>query len=132
MYNHVPPTLLTDVGLNMFVDTIKLRELPLSVIDVNIEKLLWHFDMPVWSKDGTDNWNLTPQGVIDRVPGSLVHQKRIAEADATFPILLTEYRSKLVILDGIHRLVKVYQNGGTTVKAKLIPTSYLSNEEFQT
>lgn len=132
MHNYVPPAILTDVGLNMFVDTIKLRELPLSVINVNIEKLLWHFDMPVWNKDGTDDWNLTPQEVVDKVPGTLVHQKRISQADETFPILLTEYKSKLVILDGIHRLVKIYTSGSTTIKAKLVPAIYLSNKEFQT
>jgi hypothetical protein len=47
-----PPSILTDVGLNMFVDTAKLRELPLPIIDIDIEELIWHFDMPVWSKDG--------------------------------------------------------------------------------
>ena len=33
-----PLRTLTDVGLNMFVDTVKLRELPLLVVETNIEK----------------------------------------------------------------------------------------------
>ena len=33
-----PPHILTEVGLNMFVDTVKLRELPLLVVETNIEK----------------------------------------------------------------------------------------------
>lgn len=43
-----PPKKLTNVGLSMFVNTIKLRKLPLPVVEVPIKKLLWHFDMPVW------------------------------------------------------------------------------------
>lgn len=130
--NNTPPKVLTDVGLNMFVDTVKLGELSLPVIDLDIEKLVWHFDMPVWHKDGTDNWNLTPWEVIGRVEGSAAHQERVKLADVTYPILVADYKSRLVILDGVHRLVKVYQNNGKTIKAKVVPAEYLSRKEFQT
>lgn len=132
MNHKKPPKILTDVGLNMFVDTVKLRELPLPITEVSIKKLKWHFDMPVWDKDGTDDWNLTPKQVIEKEERTSMHQKRVHDADTTHPIILTKYKSRLVILDGVHRLVKIYSSGGKTIKAKIIPTEYLSLKEFQT
>ncbi len=126
-----PPRILTDVGLSMFVNTVKLRELPLPIVEVPIEQLIWHFDMPVWEKDRTNDWNLTPWEVIRKEVGSDVHQKRVKEANAIYPIVVTEYKNRLVILDGIHRLVKTYENGQKAIKAKIIPEKYLSLREFQ-
>ncbi len=59
---HQPPKILTDVGLSMFVNTVELRDFDVPVSEIDIQDLLWHFDMPVWEKDGTDDWNLTPWG----------------------------------------------------------------------
>ncbi|MFA4937438.1 MAG: hypothetical protein WC575_04120 [Patescibacteria group bacterium] len=127
-----PPRVLTDVGLNMFVDTTKLRELSLPIVEIALEKLIWHFDMPVWEKDGTDDWNLTPWEVIRKEKGSTTHQKRVEAADINYPLVITNYNSRYVVLDGVHRLVKVYMNGGKKIKAKIIPNEYLSRKEFQT
>lgn len=124
------PKILTDVGLSMFVNTVKLRELPLPIIEVDIEKLLWHFDMPVWERDGTDDWNLTPWEVIRKEEGTLVHQKRTEEADLSYPIIITEYKSRLVILDGVHRLAKAYMKGAKTMRAKVIPEALLTLREY--
>ena len=115
----------------MFVDVIKLRELPLPIVEIKLEKLIWHFDMPVWDKDDTDDWNLTPWEVIKKDFRSLGHQKRTEKADTSFPIVVTEYNSRLVILDGVHRLVKTYLNNETTIKAIVIPTEYLTKKEYQ-
>lgn len=131
MENQQPPRLLTDAGLNMFVDTVKLRELPLPIISVSLEKLIWHFDMPVWEKDGTDDWNLTPWEVIQKKEDATVHQKRTEDADTSFPIIVTKYKDQLVVLDGIHRLAKTYIQGQKTIRAKVIPPEYLSLPEFQ-
>ncbi len=127
-----PPKILTDAGLSMFVDVVKLRELPLPVVEVELEKLLWHLDMPVWAKDGTEDWNLTPRQVMEKEEGSSTHQERVAAADTQYPIVLTQYNGRLVALDGLHRIVKVYMQGGKTIAAKIIPSEYLSNSEYQT
>lgn len=126
-----PPRALTDAGLNMYVDTLKLSQLPLPVEDVKLEELLWHFDMPVWAKDDTDDWNLTPWEVINKKPKTITHQKRVDAADVAYPIVVTNFKSRLVVLDGVHRLVKVFLSGDKTVKAKIIPASYLKKREFK-
>lgn len=127
----IPPKVLTDVGLSMFVNTVALRELPLPVVDIDIEKLIWHFDMLVWEKDGMDDWNCTPREVINKEPGTLTHQTRVEKSDTSHPIIVTEYKSRYVILDGVHRLTKVCMNGGKTMRAKIIPSEYLTRREFQ-
>jgi hypothetical protein len=132
IYSKQPPRILTDAGLSMFVDTVKLRELPLPIIDIDMEKLIWHFDMPVWEKDGMDDWNLTPWEVIKRENGSAGHQKRAEKADLNYPVVATEYNKRLVLLDGVHRLVKAYLKGEKKIKVKIIPTEYLTLKEFQT
>jgi len=126
-----PPKKLTSVGLNMFVNTIKLRTLPLPVVEVSLKKLLWHFDMPVWEKDGTDDWNLTPREVLNKERYTKDHQKIVAEANTRYPIIITRYKSRYVILDGVHRLVKVYSRGKRTIKAKIIPPKYLAMRQYR-
>ena len=120
---HQPPKILTDVGLSMFVNTVELRDFNVPVSEVDIQDLLWHFDMPVWEKDGTDDWNLTPWEVIHKKDGSIEHRKRVQDADLTHPLIITRYKNRLVILDGIHRLAKAYMEGNKTVKVKVIPSN---------
>jgi len=131
MEHKQPPRILTDAGLNMFVDTVKLRELSLPIVDVDLYKLIWHFDMPVWAKDKTDEWNLTPWEVIEKRGGTKGHQERTKKADAKYPIIVTKYRSKYVVLDGVHRLVKAFVNNEKKIKAKIIPRKYLLLKKFQ-
>ena len=126
-----PPQILIDAGMEMKVNTIKLRELLLPVVELDIENLLWHFDLPVWEKDGTDDWNLTPWEVIKNGAGAKSHRKRVKSVDTNYPIIVTKYNSRYVILDGIHRLTKTYLKNKKKIKAKIIPENYLTLKEFQ-
>ena len=126
-----PPKILTDNGLSLLVDTIKLRELDLPIIEIDITDLLWVFEMPVWAKDGTYDWNLTPWEVIKKEDMTNDHQMRVNEADTSFPLVVTKYNNKYTVLDGVHRLVKLYLNGDKKIKVKMIPVEYLTMEEFQ-
>lgn len=112
------PQILTDAGYEIYCDTIKLRELDVPIVDFAIEKLVWNFDLPLWEKEGTDDWNLTPREVINNVEGSRIHYQRVQESDLQFPILLTEKSGKWLVVDGVHRLVKAFETGNKTIKAK--------------
>ena len=127
-----PPKHITDAGLNMYVDTVKLRELPLPIVEIPIANLLWHFDMPVWAKDGTEDWNLSPRDVLEQKEGSKGHYERMQKADISHPLVVTDYNGRLVILDGVHRLLKMYIDGAESIRAKIIPSEYLSRKELQT
>lgn len=121
--NIKPPKILTDSGLSLFVTNDeylwKLTE-NLPTTDVNLKELIWHFDMPVWEKDYTDDWNLTPWQVIHKEDNTLDHQEKIKKSDLSFPIIITNYQDKSVILDGVHRLAKAYLEGRKTIEVKNI------------
>lgn len=123
-----PPKILTDKGLNLFVNDLNFRDLDLPIQEIDIDKLIWHFDLPVWDKDNTDDWNLTPREVINKEKDTSNHRNKIEEADISYPIIVTNYKNNLVILDGIHRLVKVYESGEKIIKAKIIPENLLKLE----
>jgi len=123
------PKILTDAGYEIYCDTIKLRELDLPVVDFVVDKLIWNFDLPFWEKDGTDDWNLTPWDVINKIDGSAGHQKRVEKADPQFPILLLNKNNNWLIIDGVHRLVKVFQSEGKTIKAKIISADMVKKYE---
>jgi hypothetical protein len=114
------PKILEDVGFDIFVDASKLRDLPLPVEEKSINELIWCFNYPVWEKDGTDDWNLSPQEVIDQVEGSDQHRSKVDTVDLLFPLVIVFNKNKWVILDGIHRLVKAYLQGQKSVKVKIL------------
>ena len=128
---NIPPKQITDLGLNLLVNTEKLRPLPIQEQEFRMEDLVWHLDIPVWAKDGTDDWNLTPRNVIDKTEGSAGHYERMMKSDTQFPLLLRRYNERLVIVDGVHRLTKLFLEGKDSVKAKLIPEGTLLNDEYK-
>lgn len=114
------PKILEDAGFDIYVDTSKLRDLPLSIQQIDIKDLTWCFDLPVWEKDGTDDWNLTPRDVVEKKPETMEHMKKIEEASLDYPIVVIFHMEKWVILDGIHRLVKAYLLKKPTIDAKVL------------
>lgn len=114
------PKILEDAGFDMYLDTSKLRDLPIPIEQKDVKELIWCFDMPVWEKDGTDDWNLTPREVIDRKPYTTGHMKKVEECSLDYPIVIVWNKDRWVILDGIHRLVKAYLIGRNTINVKII------------
>lgn len=114
------PKILEDAGFDIYVDTSKLRDLSLPIQQMNINDLIWCFGCPVWEKDGTDDWNLTPRDVIEKKPATTEHMKKIEEASLDYPIVVIFHKEKWVILDGIHRLVKAYLLEKPIIDAKVL------------
>lgn len=112
------PKNLEEVGFDIYLDTAKLRDLPLPIEQIKVEDLTWCFEYPVWEKDGTDDWNLTPWEVVKNEAGTIEHRKRVNEVDLLCPIIVIFHKDKWVVLDGIHRLVKAYELGNKTIEAK--------------
>ncbi len=114
------PKILEEAGYDIDVDTSKLRDLPLPIEHKNIEDLIWCLDLPVWEKDGTDDWNLTPREVLDGAEGTSEHKRKIEECRLEHPIVIIMNMGKWVILDGIHRLAKAYAQGLKTIDVKVL------------
>ncbi|MEU4197291.1 hypothetical protein AB0E69_35705 [Kribbella sp. NPDC026611] len=85
----------------------KLRELDLKVEPVEIADLVWMFDLPLWQLDG-ERFRVTPHQVAETPMNYRAHYQRVMDADLDFPVNLVAYRGRLVVLDGIHRLLKAH------------------------
>ena len=85
----------------------KLRELDLKVEPVEIADLVWMFDLPLWQLEGERFW-VTPHQVAETPMNFRAHYQRVMDADLDFPINLVAYRGRLVVLDGVHRLLKAH------------------------
>jgi len=115
------PNSISEVGFDFNWDVKKVWALDIPISEMDIEDLIWHFQLPFWEKDDTDDYNLTPQEVIDKKEGTKEHQKKIEEADLSYPIDIMENKGRWVILDGLHRLVKAYNSGMRKIKVRKIP-----------
>lgn len=94
--------------------------------EIVTEILEWHFDRPFW------NWNnewyvLKPIDVINNPNKFKSEYDRIMNSDISYPIDVMENKGRLVILDGLHRLVKYKILGMDKVKVRIIPRSEIPN-----
>jgi hypothetical protein len=85
----------------------KLWELDLKVEPVEIADLVWMFDLPLWQLEG-ERFRVTPHQVAETPMNFRAHYQRVMDADLDFPINLVAYRGRLVVLDGVHRLLKAH------------------------
>lgn len=104
----------------------KIWALELPVVEIDINDLIWHFDAPWWPDDRGERWMVTPWDVINQVKGTTSEQKNMEKSDLDFPIDVLENKGRLLILDGIHHLVKAYKQGDKKIKARVIPRERLS------
>lgn len=115
--------ILEEVGFDFSWDPKKVWKLNEPVVEMDINELLWLFDIPFWDKEGTDEWNLTPWDVIRYPDLYRNHSDLVKEADISHPIDLMENKGRWLTLDGLHRLAKLHTQGEKTVRARIIPRS---------
>ena len=120
------PQVIKDVGFDFNWDSKKIWVLDEPIVDMDIDELLWHFDIPFWEAQDTDDYNLTPWEVIKDAQKHKDHNRKIQEVDLAFPIDIMENKGHWLILDGLHRLVKAYQQGLNKVRVRKIPRSRIS------
>lgn len=115
------PEILKAVDFDFTWDSKKVWALKEPVQDLPIEELTWHFEYPFLDREGTDDWNLTPQEVMGNPTEHLSHYEKVKNADLSYPIDIMENKGRWRILDGLHRLMKAYMNGQTMVEVRIIP-----------
>ncbi len=115
-----------DVGLDFGNwDDEKLWTLNEPITEIAITELSWHFDVPFWSNDKDERWTVTPQNVIDKIPGTIKEQAKVMHVALSYPIHVIESRERWLVLDGLHRLVKSFIMGDKTIKAVIVPRQRL-------
>ena len=111
------PESLRGVLLDFHWELERLWALDLPVAEVAVEELAWHLDLPFWAAGGRP-FAVTPSEVArapERHPGQW---ERTLSADLTMAVHVVERDGRLVILDGVHRLLKASLEGRGTIGAK--------------
>ena len=54
------PQIIKDVGFDFTWDSKKVWALDIPIEEMDIQDLIWHFDIPFWEIEDTDDYNFTP------------------------------------------------------------------------
>ena len=123
--SQVPDSVL-EYGFDFDWDERDVWKLNYPTQEISIDRLSWHFSVPFWMWNQVD-YSLTPQQVMDNPHKYLSQYNRIMMADERYPIDVMENNGRLVILDGLHRLVKQKIQGKDKVLVRIIPRSEIGN-----
>ena len=120
------PESVLEYGFDFDWDEKDIWKLDYPTQEIVIEMLEWHFNIPFW------NWNnewyvLKPKDVIDNPEKYKSQYDRIMKSDISYPIDVMPNKERLVILDGLHRLVKCKLLGMNNIKVRIIPRSEIKN-----
>jgi hypothetical protein len=102
----------------------KLWALDLRVEPVEVADLLWMFDLPLWQLNG-ERFKVTPNQVAATPMNFRPQYERVMNADLDFPIHLVAYRGRLVVLDGVRRLLKAHFLRRRWIEAKIATATQL-------
>jgi len=94
-----------------------------------VDELLWHFDVP-WLHTEGERFNLTPTDILQHPDLYPQQYERTMQSDASFPIDIMENKGRWLIMDGLHRLMKLTHGGATTVIVRKIPRELVSQIEI--
>ena len=119
------PQIIRDTGFEFDWDDKKVWALPIKAEQMPIGEFLWALDIPVWEKEGTDDWNLTPREALENLERESNHAKKIANSDLQYPIDIMWNKGRWTLLDGYHRLARAHQLEQKTVQIRKIPREYI-------
>lgn len=112
------PQITKDLGFDFWWDTQKLWAFYAPVIDVEIEKLEWLFELPFWDNNGKQT-TLKPIDVKMHPEIFKEQYIRTMNTDLNYPINIIYLKNRWVVMDGLHRLLKCSILGDKTIKAKV-------------
>jgi hypothetical protein len=113
------PQIISEVGFDFHWDNEKVWMLQVPTITMDIAELLWHFDIPFLSEH--ESYDLSPREVLEHPDAHKKEYARMMRADTSHPIDIMENKGRWLILDGLHRLMKLYSEGRTIVTVRVIP-----------
>lgn len=121
--SRIKPEIIEQVGFDFSWDERKVWALEFSSESMPITELTWHLDTPfIWSKpDGY--YDVNPREVIEHPEAHTEEYQRTLAADTTYPIDVMHWRGRWVILDGLHRLMKLFIERQEEVMVRKIPQS---------
>jgi hypothetical protein len=102
-------------------DRAKLHELTLPVVELRVADLRWMLDLPWW-RVGERRFAVTPNQVRHAPERYATHWRRVLDADLDYPIDLLQ-RQRLIVLDGVHRLLKADVLGMRMLACRVLDTA---------
>lgn len=84
---------------------------------------------PLWSSEPGKGmlFDLSPMTVIDYPNASDYQKERLASTDTSYPIDILEYQDQIWLLDGSHRLAKLYMQNSEEVVVRRHDESILDS-----
>ncbi|MBN7550957.1 hypothetical protein P5V93_13615 [Mycobacteroides abscessus subsp. abscessus] len=122
------PSALHGVILNIHWDIGRLHGLTgLREIVVPVRDLSWHLHLPFWSIDGMP-FRVSPFEVAQTPDRYRAQWDRTMAADLRFPPhVRTDATRDIVILDGVHRLLKATVLGQEALTVRLVTKDHLQS-----
>jgi hypothetical protein len=114
----VPPA-LRGVLLDFRWKLDRLLALDLPLEEIAVRDFIWLLDLPFWQEHG-ELFVLTPNQVRERPEVHVWQWARMLRADLDAPVHITKRRGRLVILDGVHRLLKADIVGRHSIPARRV------------
>ena len=72
-------------------------------------------------------FNLSPGDVLAEPHKHSYHYARIKNADLSYPVCLTTFKGKEIIIDGIHRLARLASENNNLIEVKYINEESIQN-----
>ncbi len=122
MKRELPP-IIQQVGFDFEWDNRKVWALDVPAEPMHVSELAWHFDVPfIWTKpDGY--YDVTPREVMEHPERFPEEYDRTMRADTSYPIDIMHWRQRWLILDGLHRLMRLAIEGSEEASVRIIPQS---------
>ena len=114
------PNIIKKIWFDFSRDNKKVWELDIPVEEIDIEELIWHFEIPFWHL-GEKKYTLKPKDVLKDSNKYKEQYERTMMSDLVHPIDIMENKWKRLILDGLHRLLKLKILWYKEVKVRKIP-----------
>jgi len=100
---------------------------------ININKLTHNLDKDLWTVIGKKrNKYITPNQLMKNPFLSPIDYCKILNANLQYPIIVYQDKDDLDILDGLHRLCKIYMLDKRTIKVKYITKDLLDKARIKT
>jgi len=116
----LPPELRRWVLPDVTWDQQKLWAIECPTRDVPTGELAWMLELPWW-RDGERYFAVRPIDVAADPARHCAQHARTLAADLDYPLVGTTMEDRLVLLDGIHRLLKARLLGIPTVRVRVVP-----------
>lgn len=107
-----------ELGLTFWWDVRKLWSVDLPTVEVPVAELEWLLDLPFWD-DGVHELALAPSTVAARPGEHLQEYRRTMTADLRCPINVIQLDDRLIVMDGVHRLLKAWLLGHHSITTKV-------------